>query len=353
MPQPNSDQLSEENKKVLKSISPGRIFIPTAIGLAVVFYLIWKESDVGELATLTWNRHSLFWLLMAILCLALRHFFYMWRLRIITDNFFSWWKCFEMTIIWEFSSAVSPTAVGGSAVALFVFAQEKLSAGKTALIIVFTVILDALFFLLMLPVLYLIVGPVLLDGIQGEWVKFLYPAYGAMVIYASIFAYGIFIAPKRMKRFFFMITRKGWLKRFNRKAVQIGNDMTTTSKELKKKRFGFYLGSFLTTAGAWSFRFILLNCLLLAFVAALPTDTYSQLLIFARQEALYLIMALAPSPGGAGFAEVAFRDFLHDFQIPMILSLPWRFLTYYVFLIAGALVVPNWIRKVYNRRKEA
>ncbi|NJN77591.1 MAG: hypothetical protein HC803_04080 [Saprospiraceae bacterium] len=48
------------------------------------------------------------------------------RLHILTEGEFTWRKCFELIFIWEFSSAVTPTSVGGSAVALFVLSQEKL-----------------------------------------------------------------------------------------------------------------------------------------------------------------------------------------------------------------------------------
>ena len=48
--------------------------------------------------------------------------------------------------IWKFSSAVTPTSIGGSAVALVVLSQEKLSTAKTATIVVYTIILDGLYF---------------------------------------------------------------------------------------------------------------------------------------------------------------------------------------------------------------
>jgi hypothetical protein len=30
----------------------------------------------------------------------------------------------------------------------------------------------------------------------------------------------------------------------------------------------------------------------------------------------------------------------------------WRFFTYYVYLIVGMIVVPNWVRKLINRNKK-
>ena len=74
------------------------------------------------------------------------------------EKAFSWKKCIELVFIWEFSSAVSPTSVGGSAAALFVLSQEKLSTAKTTTIVLYSAVQDALFFLVTLLVFFMIFG---------------------------------------------------------------------------------------------------------------------------------------------------------------------------------------------------
>ena len=67
------------------------------------------------------------------------------------------------------------------------------------------------------------------------------------------------------------------------------------------------------------------------------------------------MMAFSPTPGGAGFAEIVFNGFLSDYVpagISIIIAFMWRGLTYYAYLIAGVVVVPNWIRNLINRRKK-
>ena len=63
-------------------------------------------------------------------------------------------------------------------------------------------------------------------------------------------------------------------------------------------------------------------------------------------------MLISPTPGGAGVAELAFDGFLHDF-IPNGLSpaiaLLWRLMSYYPYLIVGAVVLPAWLRRVYKK----
>ncbi|MCB0682350.1 MAG: flippase-like domain-containing protein, partial [Saprospiraceae bacterium] len=128
-------EFTEEQQDVLKSIRLNRVILPILLGVGVVIYLLWRQFDPEEFAKIDWTRHTLFWVLATVGLLIVRHLSYATRLRILSNREFSWRKCIELIFIWEFSSAVSPTSVGGSAVAFFVLAQEKLSTAKTATIV--------------------------------------------------------------------------------------------------------------------------------------------------------------------------------------------------------------------------
>jgi len=70
---------------------------------------------------------------------------------------------------------------------------------------------------------------------------------------------------------------------------------------------------------------------------------------------MFVIIAFSPTPGGAGVAEIVFGGFLSDFVpegISLIIAFMWRGFTYYAYLIAGVIVVPNWVRNLINRRKK-
>ena len=146
------DDFSEEQQEVLDSIRVSRIIFPILIGIGVVLYLLWQQFDPVAFAKISWSRHTLFWLALAILLVITRHLAYATRLKILSDGAFSWRKCIELIFIWEFSSAVSPTSIGGTAVALFVLAQEKLSTAKTTTLVIYTAILDTIFFVGTLPI---------------------------------------------------------------------------------------------------------------------------------------------------------------------------------------------------------
>jgi uncharacterized membrane protein YbhN (UPF0104 family) len=374
----------ENYDKALKSISPWRIALAVLAGLVVVVYLFVQDFDFAEFLKIKWSSTVIFWLGMALVFVATRHLSYMYRLRVVTDKFFSWKKCFELILVWEFSSAVTPTSVGGSAVALVALSQEKLPPGRTAMIVLYTVILDTFFILMAILAAFLIFGPIMVQPgafsinyllTQTVWGFWFFFAFCFMFLYGSLFFYGVFINPKAVQRFLVWLTGFSLLKRFRKAAEKMAKDMDAASQELRQKKANFHLRSFLATAGAWSSKFMILTCLVMGFVAfsstpevvahynAMMQDSmhygwgFQGFFIYVRQLAMYIIMAITPTPGGAGAAEFAFKTFHSDYipkdgTLLLIMTVFWRSLTYYIYLFIGMVIVPNWISKLINRRKK-
>jgi uncharacterized membrane protein YbhN (UPF0104 family) len=354
------EQLNEEQKDALESIRLSRVIFPVVIGLGVVVYLLFREFDMEEFDKIPWSGHTFFWLGTAAFFLTLRHLAYSYRLRVLSDGQFSWLKCIQLIFIWEFSSAVSPTAVGGSAVAFFVIAQEKLSTAKTATIVLYTVVLDTLFFIISLPVLILILGfGVIHPSMSGfsdinSWAFSFMTFYSLMFSYGLLFYYGLFINPVQMKRLLVGFTYIKFLKRWRRDAIELGENMIATSGELKKQNWKYHLKAFLATSVSWASRFLLLLCLVIALVPDLKLTFWDPLLLYGRQLSMFIIIAFSPTPGGSGIIEYVFGGFLGDFVptgISPVINFFWRSLTYYVYLMAGALVIPAWINSLIEKRK--
>ncbi len=358
----SGENFSQAQQEVLDSIRMSRIILPVTIGIVAVFYLLWRQFDPAEFANINWTSHTYLWIGIAILFVVSKHLSYAARLRILSEGAFSWRKCVELIFIWEFSSAVSPTAVGGSAVAFFVLAQEKLSTARTATIVLYTVVLDGLFFIVSLPLLYLWFGSNMIrPGVQdlsdiGGWGYYFIFAYSLMAIYSGLFYYGIFIDPRQIQRVLSWVTRMRLLRRLHQQAVQLGADMMLASVDLKSKSWGFHIKAFLATSMAWSSRFLILNSLIIGFILALPTDFFTQFELFARLEAMFVIIAFSPTPGGAGFVEILFGGFLTDYvdnpTYATVISTIWRLIAYYAYLLAGVIIIPNWLRKVVNERRQ-
>jgi uncharacterized protein (TIRG00374 family) len=355
-------EFKDEHQDVLKSIRISRVILPILIGVGVVIYLSWRQFDPEEFSKINWTQHTLFWVLTAFAILVVRHLAYAIRLRILSNKAFSWRKCIELIFIWEFSSAVSPTSVGGSAVAFFILAQEKLSTAKTATIVLYTIVLDTIFFIGTLPFLFAIFGTNMirpnmekLSDFDGWGYTFL-GAYILMAVYGFLFYYGLFVSPIQMKRLLVGFTKLKFLRRFRRKAVDLGNDMIMASREMKQQRWSFHIGAFLSTALAWSCRFLLLNALILAFVETVGRDFWAQFGLYARLETMFVIIAFSPTPGGSGFVEILFNGFMRDYVTDdtssLVIASIWRAMAYYSYLLAGAVVIPNWIRKLLNERNK-
>ena len=320
---------------------------------------MYRQLDMDELSNINWDTHVFFWLLMAVLMYVARHMFYSWRLRIMTDKEFSWPKSMELIVLWEFASAVSPTSIGGSGVALFLLAQEKLSTAKTVSVVLYSMVIDTIFFVVSLPLLYFILGPIMIrPGMESlsDVDGFGYTLFGVisfMAFYGAIFYYGLFINPRTIKRLFLWFSRFPFLKRFKQDLRQTAMDVVDTAKEMQKKNFLFHSKTMIATIGAWVTRFLAINCIIIALIAATPLDFYNQFLIMARGESMHVTTSFSPTPGGAGIAEYLFGGYYIDYVsegIASLVALVWRLITYYTYLIGGAIIIPVWIREVMNRR---
>ena len=344
----------------MESVRIQKIIVPMIIGLLVVVYFIWRKFDVEEFSKINWSTWTLFWIGMAILAYVIRHLFYAWRLRELSEKVFSWGKSIELIFIWEFASSVSPTSLGGSAVALVLLAQEKLTAAKTVTVVLYSVVVDTLFFVVTMPLLYFWLGPTAirpdmksLSELDGYGVTFLLVLL-VMAVYGAIFFYGLFINPVQLKRFLIWISRLKFLKKFSRNIRETAFDVVVSSKELRLKDWKYHLKIIAGTSGAWIFRFLAINFILLALLGLADFDFITQMIWYSRGESMYAVTAFSPTPGGSGFAEIIFGDFFNDYiskSNSFLAALIWRLITYYPYLLIGVLIIPNWIRKVLNRRK--
>jgi len=358
----NDNTLFEkEHEDVLRSIRISRIIPPIIIGLLVVAYLLWNSFDAEAFSAIEWSSRMIFWFMLALVLLLVRHLAYAARIRLLSMNTFNWKKAIELIFIWEFSSSVSPTSVGGSAVALFVLSQEKISAARVSAIVLYSVVVDTLFFIFAIPLLYMIFGSQIIrpDIVQlsdlGAWGLTFMLTYIFIVAYGCFFFYGLVINPVLLKKVVVSLTYIPFLRRWRTRAVKFGDDLIIASKEILKNTFSFHIKAFLFTVIAWSCRFLLLSCIIIAFTN-ISTDFWSQFALYGRLQTMYVIMQFSPTPGGAGFAEFVFEGFLSDYVpagIALVVAFVWRLISYYFYLFAGAVVVPNWLRNVLNERKLA
>ena len=352
----------KKESPVRKLMNPRRIAIPIVIGIAVAGYLLYDSWNAEAFASIDWNLFTYAMLFVGFVMVACRDIGYMIRLRILTDNKISWRNAFDVIMLWEFSSAITPSVVGGSGIAIFIINKEGLTVGRSTAVVMTTAFLDELFYVLMVPVLLLVVGTSTLFPVQLQQEFFgitlgtkdiFWVGYAFILLLISLILFGIFISPQRFKGLLVSVFKLPFLKRWARAAHETGDEVITTSKELRGKPFSFWLKAFAATFLSWTARYWVTNFLLLAFATS-AIGWGDHLLIYARQLVMWVIMLISPTPGSAGVAELAFDQFLNTFTpvgLAVALGLLWRLFTYYPYLFMGAIVLPGWIQRVYLGRK--
>ena len=348
--------------KIFQQLTPKRLIWPALIGLVVIVLLFRKEFDVDSFLQIPWTFMSFFWIFIALLLLLLRDLAYAYRIRLLTDGWINWKQALKVVYLWEFASAATPSSAGGTPMAIYLLTKEKITAGKSTAIVVLTIFIDELFFLLAVPLGYLLyrsnllmpdapqnndlVNTGILHGLQLWFIV----AYAVVFLYTALLAYGLFINPQGVKRFLHRVFSFRFLKRFRKSAIVIGTDIIIASDEMKKNTFWFWFKSFAATAISWSARLLLLNALLLAF--SIHPD---HLLLYFRQIIMWLIALVSPTPGGSGLAELSFTAFLSDLTPSGLIAaiiLIWRFLTYYIYLFIGILLLQYWVSEKFLPRRK-
>ncbi|GIV33681.1 MAG: hypothetical protein KatS3mg031_1216 [Chitinophagales bacterium] len=341
--------MSSSGKTILTQFSARRILIPVLLGIGVLAIVFIRKFDREAFAQIQWSWLSLLWLGIAIVMIGLRQFFYMWRIRFLTDDYLSWKASFQVILLWEFGSAATPTAVGGTTVALLLLIKEGIQTGKAIAIDLCTILLDMSFLLLALIVAVIVFSfnELLPGGHVGNFNRAFFALTFVLLLgYTILVGYGLFGRPAAVKWMLVKVMSLKWLRRWQHKAVEIGDQLIAASAELRHRNAAFWIKSFLMTAGTWTARFLIANCLIMIVT---PLDEH--LLLFFRQIALMVILMMVPSPGGSGFAEISFPAFISD-MVPAGLvatvTALWRSFTFYPYLLMGLVILPRWVNRVFH-----
>ena len=147
-----------KNPKALKLFSPLRITITIILGLSVATYLVARNFNLEYFKAIEWTWYSSFWIFIALCMMAIRDIAYMYRIRVLTDYQISWRHSFDTIMLWEFASAISPSIVGGSSVAIYIVNKEGVKVGRSTAVVLVSAFLDELFYIVTVPIIILIVG---------------------------------------------------------------------------------------------------------------------------------------------------------------------------------------------------
>jgi len=233
---------------------------------------------------------------------------------------------------------------------MFILNKEKIELGRATAIVFITAMMDNLFYILMIPFVFLFIDAAHLfphhsfGAMSVEWVFWT----GFVVILAvCLFLFSsVFLVPKLPVWFLRNLFSLPFLTRWKGKAVKTGNDIELSSIEMKKESFGFWIKVFAATCASWISRYLVINALLQAF---LKIGFLDHIVILGKQLVLWLFMRMSPTPGGSGVAEYAFAELLSSFSQSVLLltglAILWRLISYFPYLFIGAFLLPRWIKK--------
>lgn len=352
-------QEKNENESILSSVKPTKVILPMILGLGIVAFFIYRDYNKIDFSSLNITYYAVFLFLLAFLMMFFRDFGYIIRIKVLSDNALTWRQSIRIIFLWEFASAVTPSAVGGTTVATFFLWREGMNVGKSASIVMATSFLDELYFSIMFPIILSLFMKIELFGasngaLNTSFIYFTFIGYSMKLAWTLIMAYSLFINPHFFARIINFIFKFKYLKKWKETAEQMANDFVLANKELKLKNVKFWIKSILATFLSWSARYWVLNFLLLALIASLTNaeyliSVYDHFLIFARQLIMWIMMLVMPTPGGSGFVETIFSTYMADFMpvagFGIIMALLWRLVTYYPYLIIGAVISPSWLSK--------
>lgn len=329
-----------------------KIILPIAIGMGVIYILFGNEVAEISTADINWGRTTFAGIAVAVVLLVLRETGLAWRFRALTDNRFKWRSSFKVSLICDFTSAITPTSAGGSLLSMVFLNIEGIKLGRATAITLLTLFLDELFFIIAAPALMLIVGRdsvfAFTDGdtarslMAGFWV-----VYSIMALLTVALAVGLFRSPRRIAAILNRIFSWRLLRRWQPQVKEMGDNLVRTSSEIRNKPLGWWIAPVASTVLTWMSRFLIVNALFYAFF-----PEADQLTILARQFIVWGLLIFIPTPGGSGVSEMLFKTYYSDMvggPLLAILAISWRVLTYYVFLIAGVFIIPSYLNLIRHK----
>ncbi len=307
--------------------------------MALVIYFTWTPDGFEYV-----RLKRLPGLIIAFLVGLLRIWFAAAKMRYLSDKELSWMGALRVVLTWDFGSAITPSTIGGAPVATYAMTRENISLGKSGAVMLYGVLLDQLFYVIMIPVLIIagIYFEVIPDSTGWVGTGAMFLIYTILLGYAFILAYGLLINPESLRKVVKIVFNLPLLNRMKDKVESEIDSLVKFSGEISRKPKRFLFNAFALSTLSWLAKVALPTIVVLSF---LPAD---ELLSFLRSFAMTFAGLFMPTPGGSGGAEalfVVFQGPLFDRTVFIGISVfMWRLFTYYQSIGFGMLVV-TWYMK--------
>jgi uncharacterized protein (TIRG00374 family) len=320
--------------------------------------MFWREMRDGiPDEPLTLANHWWVFVLLVILFTLLKDFSGMYRLRVMSGMPLKFRQLFRIRMLYEFTSAVTPSAAGGSSLEVLFIHREGVKVSRATSMTILALFLDEMLMIILFPLLLLVIPYHELFTSEGAfqygylWAFLI--GYALKFIWVTILFIGLFCKSTIIVKIIGLIFKLKFLRKYKMRGLRTALEIRNCALEIQHEKIGYWLRMFVSTAGIWVLRFLIANAAIMIFN---PLSGADNLMCFARQYILNIIGIIVPTPGGSGFAEVMFNDFLAEYisqkVSTMVITPVWRISTYYYYLIAGVIILPQWLGKSKLLRKK-
>lgn len=290
-------------------------------------------------------------LFIAIAVSLLRIFVASARMRFLADREIGWMASIRLVLSWDFASAVTPSTIGGAPAATYAMTREGINLGKSAIIILYGVLLDQMWYAIAVPFLlisgvYFAVIPAE-AGFVGQATMIL--IYLGLIVYGVLLAYGLLVNPSAIKSIVHAVFKLPLLRKFQEKAYKEAENIEEYSNQLNGRPIGFLIKAFLLTVVTWLCRIALPVIVILSLLPA------NEILLILRSLSMHLAFLVVPTPGGSGGVEGLFYLFMDPLVtregfIGLAVFL-WRIISYYISIGMGIMATMWYLNRATHREQ--
>ena len=322
------------------------LLLPVALSLTAVGVILWLTYEPGAFAAVRQTfRPGI--LALALGALAIQVSAGGLRLRHVAQGTLTVRGGLRAQLTWDFMSALTPSAMGGAPFAAFFIAREnRVAYGEVTALMLFTMLMDQLWFALMIVVLYVsaIWLPVFPTGLGTAGIGTIAAYLGGMLIYIGFFAYATLFRPELLERLANRIVQFRWLRRFEEPVRRETRKLRRQATVLRGQKPSFYLKGAAYTLMYWAGRYGIVFLVALSF-----WREFRHVLFVLRTAGLWLAGLAMPTPGGSGGIEALYMLYLAPllpagYGGPALLA--WRAIAYYGVMVLGLFVAGGAVRSL-------
>ncbi|MEX0719041.1 MAG: lysylphosphatidylglycerol synthase transmembrane domain-containing protein [Balneolaceae bacterium] len=319
------------------------LVISIVLSLATMGAVIYYTYTPGVLEHLAPKR--LPGLAVALMVTFLRVWFSAAKIRFLAEKKLEWMASIRIVLAWDFTSAVTPSAIGGAPLATYAMNKEGLKLGDAGAIVLYGVLLDQIWFAIAIPILlifgifYEVVPPEI--GLVGDLSMAL--LYLGLLSYAGLLAYGVLVNPAAIKKVVKIVFKLPILRKHSKKIEVEAENLEQYAHQLRKKPLSFLFKAFFLSTMSWLLRIALATIVVLSLLPA------PEILSILRSLAMNLAFLVVPTPGGSGGVEGLFVVF----QGPLIARegfiglavFLWRIISYYITIGLGMMATTWYVNQ--------